>query len=383
MRALPHPPWIRCFGPLLLVAWFASATLAQDISDAEQLAHAKALSQAFRRAAERVRPAVVTLRVRTKPTGDISSLRELLRDPRLRPLLPDGLDLDELEENGEVPAIPGLNVHVGSGVIINEQGVIVTNHHVIANAEEIIVRLADGREFKAEESRSDELSDLAIVRLKTDSPLPTAPFGDSEEMNIGEWVIAIGNPFELEATVSAGIISGKGRGIDKIQRGRLLQTDAAINPGNSGGPLVNLDGEVVGINTAIATSSGGYQGVGFAIPANRARWISDELVSHGKVRRAYLGIGIEELNAKDAARFDRAPRSGVWVRRILNGGAAAEAGIQEDDVIIEFAGQPVRMPRDLQDVVEQSPIGSKQELKVQRGGEIITLEVTLKPIDGN
>lgn len=365
---------------LVISVTLAAPVAAQEISEAEQLLHAKALSQAFRRASEQVRPAVVTLQVRTKQIEDIDSLRDLLLDPRLRRLLPEGLDPDQLDED-KIPAIPGLNVHVGSGVIVDPEGTILTNHHVVADADEVTVRLADGREFPATDTRSDALSDLAIVRIQAESPLPVARFGDSDQMNIGDWVIAIGNPFELEATVSAGIISGKGRGIEKIQRGRLLQTDAAINPGNSGGPLVNLDGEVVGINTAIATSSGGYQGVGFAIPANRAQWIRRELLEHGTVRRAYLGIGIEELRAADATRLELAPRAGVWVRRVMPDSAAAEAGLQENDVIVAFAGERVRMPRDLQDVVEQSPIGSTQPLEVQRSGESIKLEVVLRPIE--
>ena len=196
----------------------------------------------------------------------------------------------------EHPAIP----QVGSGVIIDASGVILTNNHVVQDAEEIVVRLADGQELKAVDVKTDPLSDLAIVRIKPDpgQTLRAARLGDSEALKIGDWVIAIGSPFELEATVSAGIISGKGRGIEKIRRGKLLQTDAAINPGNSGGPLVNLEGEVVGINTAIASSNGGYQGIGFAIPTDRAKWISQELLTRGTVRRAYLGIRIDELTPR-------------------------------------------------------------------------------------
>jgi serine protease Do len=185
----------------------------------------------------------------------------------------------------------------------------------------------------------------------------------------------------LETTVSAGIISAKGRGIEKIKRGRLFQTDAAINPGNSGGPLVNLDGEVIGISTAIATSNGGYQGVGFAIPGNRAQWIWKELAEHGKVRRAYLGIGIDELTAADANALATTARAGVWVRRVYPDGPGAAAGLKENDVIVEFADVTVRMPRDLQDVVEQSPIGMSLPMQVLRQGQRIQVQVVLQAFE--
>jgi serine protease Do len=160
----------------------------------------------------------------------------------------------------------------------------------------------------------------------------------------------------------------------------LIQTDAAINPGNSGGPLVNLDGEVVGINTAIASNSGGYQGIGFAIPVNRAKWVASELRKHGAVRRAYLGIRIDELGPEAADKLKLPPRSGVLVADVLPDGAAAAAGLKVNDVIVEFAGDPVRGPRDLQDLVEQKPVDSQQPLTVVRRGESVRLQVTLKPL---
>jgi serine protease Do len=219
-----------------------------------------------------------------------------------------------------------------------------------------------------------------VVQIKPKNKLKPARLGDSSQLNIGDWVIAIGSPFELEATVSAGIISGKGRGIDKIQRGKLLQTDAAINPGNSGGPLVNLDGEVVGINTAIATSNGGYQGIGFAIPANRVKWVAQELRQHGRVRRAFLGIRIDELGPEAARKLGLAARSGVYVKEVINGSPAESAGLKTNDVIIEFAGERVLGPRDLQDVVEQKPIDSQQQFKVMRKGKSVELSVTLEAL---
>jgi serine protease Do len=262
-------------------------------------------------------------------------------------------------------------------VVIDADGIVLTNNHVVANADEVIVRLQDGSEIVATEIRGDPLSDVAIVRFTSDSKLTPATFGDSDRLEIGDWVIAIGSPFELEATVSAGIISAKGRSIGRIPRGRLIQTDAAINPGNSGGPLVSLNGRIVGINTAIATNNGGYQGVGFAIPANQAQWISKELLEHGKVRRAWLGISIGELDANAARRLKLKTRSGVRVIDVRQDSPAEKGGLKSDDVIIRFGDVPVRSPGDLQAAVEQQPIGSARKMIVIRRGDDVSLDVKL------
>jgi serine protease Do len=376
----------RCLVPATVLAvalLYASGTARCD-DVAEAIKHAKSLSRAFRAAAESTTPSVVTLIAKIKPpfgrSGD--ELRELLRDPRFRRLFPDGTLPDGIpdDDDSELPELPNVTSQIGSGVIVDPQGTILTNHHVVEGADEIVVRFADGREVEAAEIKTDPLSDLAVVRVETRKRLPAARLGDSSQLNIGDWVIAIGSPFELEATVSAGIISGKGRGIAKIRRGKLLQTDAAINPGNSGGPLVNLDGEVVGVNTAIASISGGYQGIGFAIPVNRAKWVSKELLAHGEVRRAYLGIHIDELTPEAAEKLNLDARSGVFVANVINDSPADKAGLRTNDVIVEFAGERVRSPRDLQDVVEQKPIDSQQILKVMRDGKPIAVTVTLEPL---
>ncbi|MDP6467430.1 MAG: trypsin-like peptidase domain-containing protein [Pirellulaceae bacterium] len=344
--------------------------------------HAKSLSRAFRSAAKTVTPSVVTIIAKQKINngdGRQPDLRSLLNDPSLRRLFPDG-QIPRLPRGGDAPdspEFPGFNAHVGSGVVIDNAGVVLTNNHVVAGADEVIVRLKDGSEITATEIRTDPLSDVAIVRFKPESKITAATLGDSSSLEIGDWVIAIGSPFELEATVSAGIISAKGRGIVRIPRGRLIQTDAAINPGNSGGPLVNLDGRIVGINTAIATNSGGYQGVGFAIPVNQAKWISDELLAHGKVRRAWLGIEIGELDAEAARRLELRARSGVRVVNVFRDSPADKGGLEDDDVIIKFGEVAVRSPGDLQAAVEQQPIGSARKMIVVRGGDNVTLDVTL------
>ncbi len=357
----------------LAIGFFAQIVRAQEPDSAAS--HAKSLSRAFRFAAEAAGPSVVTIRSKFKLNREdrAAAMRELLQDPRFRELFPDGRVPLPVPGGSE----PDIGEHVGSGVVIDKAGIVLTNNHVVEGADEVTVQFPDGSELTAKEIKTDASSDLAILRVEPISDLSAARLGDSEALDIGDWVIAIGSPFELEATVSAGIISGKGRGIDKIRRGRLLQTDAAINPGNSGGPLVNLDGEVIGINTAIASNNGGYQGIGFAIPINRGKWVVNELQEFGKVRRAYLGIRIGELTAQAAKQLELPARAGVWVLATVPTGPAAEAGITSDDVIVEFAGTPVRSPGDLQDAVEQKPIGSTQEVVVLRAGERIRRQVKM------
>jgi serine protease Do len=236
----------------------------QAVPTSEATQHAKALSQAFREAANAVVPSVVTVAGRSSTE---SARRRLLPGMRLD-------SNDWIEEDDDAA--------IGSGVVIHPSGIVLTNSHVIDGSDRVIVRPLDGREYAVRQIRRDRLSDVALLYLEHPPSLPAARFGNSDELEIGDWVIAIGSPFELEATVSAGIISGKGRGISKIDRGKLLQTDAAINPGNSGGPLVNLDGEIVGMNTAIASSSGGYQGIGFAIPSQQRNPLGGgTVIEHG------------------------------------------------------------------------------------------------------
>jgi len=265
-------------------------------------------------------------------------------------------------------------------VIIDSSGIVLTNNHVIEGADEVIVRLPDGREFKATDVRADSDTDLAVLRIKVKGKLPAAKLGNSDQLEIGDWVIAVGNPFELESTVSAGIISGKGRTLGRIRRAAFLQTDAAINPGNSGGPLVNLDGEIVGINTAIASSSGGYQGIGFAIPVNLAKWVTPQLLKNGRVQRAFLGVSIGDVEAELARRLKVAPYSGVLVRQVFEDTPAAKAGMKEGDLITAFSGVKVRSARELQLVVERAPLKSIQKVSILRDGKPQSVKVTIEPL---
>ena len=355
----------RHFAIVALASGLLGHSLPAHGDDIDQaIDQAKALSRAFRNAAESATPSVVM--IISKLNAEIEDLAEQLPFE-----LPPGFELPD----GHVETRS-----VGSGIIINASGIILTNSHVVRNADEVRLRLSDGREFDVSDIKTDRLSDLAIVRFDAPDNLKAATLGNSDKLMIGDWVIAIGSPFELETTVSAGIISGKGRSVRQIRRNKMLQTDAAINPGNSGGPLVNLDGEVVGINTAIASSSGGYQGIGFAIPVDRAKWVAHQLIENGKVKRAYLGIEIRDIDADLARTQDIPVAHGVLVVKIIRDSPAEEAGLQNNDVIIEFSGVKVRDSRDLQLAVEQKPFDSKQRLVIFRDGKQTELEVTLKPL---
>jgi serine protease Do len=350
----------------------------ETVTDPSAVGHAEALSSAFRSAAHAVLPTVVKIKARINE-------RRVLRGngPNENPFR--GTPFEDFFNDQQlfgpfeqrIPRREGM----GSGVIINSDGMILTNNHVVGEADVVIVELADGREFKGEDIRTDPQTDLAIVRIKGAGSLPAARLGDSDAMDIGDWVLAIGNPFELEASVSAGIISAKGRSLGAAERASFLQTDAAINPGNSGGPLVNLRGEVVGINTAIASSSGAYQGIGFAIPIDLAKWIIDELVSKGSVSRAWLGVGISELDQEAAESLGIDLRTkGVLVKQVNDGSPAAQAGVRAGDVITHFADQAVTEPSQLQRAVERAPLGSRQKLRVLRRGRELELTVVTEQL---
>ena len=342
----------------------------------------RALSLAFRLAAAKATESVVTVYAYGQAAGTESVQDKL--DPA--DMLGEGSEAEKADDIGSTPpprtgsggqdlVVSGL----GSGVIFSADGMIVTNNHVVAGAQRVVVQLFDQTELEVQKVSGDADSDIAVLRVDSPEPLKAATLGDSESLEIGDWVLAIGSPFKLEATVSAGIISAKNRSILRIRRGRLLQTDAAINPGNSGGALIDLGGDVIGINTAIATRSGSYQGIGFAIPISQVAWIADELSTHGKVRRAAMGIRLADLNKPVAAKLNLPIGMGVLVYQVIGKSAAAQAGIEPLDVIIEFAGERVRQASDLQEIVERKPIGSRQKVKVARGQQEIELEVRLAP----
>jgi len=270
---------------------------------------------------------------------------------------------------------------LGSGVIVDPTGLVLTNQHVVRGASKVVVQMPDETEYSAVKIEGDSDSDIAILRIESSMPLPSVEVGNSDQLDIGDWVLAIGSPFKLDATVSAGIISAKNRKLSRIRRGTLLQTDAAINPGNSGGPMIDLDGRVVGINTAIATRNGGNQGIGFAVPINQAIWVARELDQHGKVRRAAMGIRLAELNPNVARKFDLKPYAGVMAYQVVAESAADKAGMKNFDVITEFAGSRIRKTTELQEIVERLPIGSTQTVRILRDGKELSLDILLAPLE--
>ncbi len=281
---------------------------------------------------------------------------------------------------GRTPPEELIKRGLGSGVIVDSTGHVLTNYHVVGEADRIRVVLADGRAFPGKVVGADEHSDLAVVRI-AGSSLPVARLGDSDKLRAGEWVLAIGDPFGLDHTVTVGVVSARHRThVENIPNEDFIQTDAAINPGNSGGPLVNLDGEVVGINSAIFTRSGGYMGIGFAISMNMARTIMTELIEHGKVRRAWLGVGAEDVTAAAARKLDLSRVSGALVASVVKGSPAAEAGVRENDVIVGLDGRPIETAGELANVVAFAPVGRELALKVIRDGRRRTLRVTLRKL---
>jgi serine protease Do len=347
----------------------------ETAEEADAYHHAKALSLAFRNAAKKVLPTVVTIETKTK-------LAPLERGPLGRGPFPGAPSEDLFEE--QTPGLEersqprGSLPNLGSGVIIDPAGIVLTNHHVVSGADEVVVLLSDGRRLKATEIKMDDKSDLAVVRIDSQEPLPVAKLADSDKLEIGDWVLAIGSPYDLERTVSAGIISAKGRSLGTLGRNNYLQTDAAINPGSSGGPLVNLEGEIVGINTAIFSRSGGNQGIGFAIPSNVARWAVPQLIKTGTVRRAYLGVSLAPLTSQRAAKLGVSPRQGVLVDKVFPDTPAAAAGLRDNDLLATFDGKPLHDATDLQQAVERAEIKSQHRLDILRDGKPLAMQVTVE-----
>ena len=366
----------------LLLTGAAVAVSQQGPASPEGVRHAEALSMTFRDVARSVLPAVVSIETRAKVVrignnGDAPQMRSPFDDEFFRRFfgdqIPDIEQFRQMPNQGAVPQQRGS----GSGFIVDGSGVILTNAHVVNGADRVTVTLYDGREFEATEWHADGRSDVAIIRIDA-GELPSVSLGDSRQMEIGDWVLALGNPFNIGTTVTSGIISAKGvnAGINEVES--YLQTDAAINPGNSGGPLVNLQGEVVGINTAISTRSGGYDGVGFAIPATTARWVSDQLIAHGEVRRAYLGVQLQQMSAELRNQFGVRVGEGTLVNNVYEDSPADKAGIETGDVVLSFNGQPVKDSAHLQSIVERLQVDQSYNVVVLRNGERKTLTVHVK-----
>ncbi len=267
---------------------------------------------------------------------------------------------------GEIPEHDYKQRSLGSGFVVDKEGFIVTNNHVIEGADKIRVKLANGKEFDAEFFGRDPKTDIALIKIKTKNGLPTVTFGDSDALAVGDWVLAIGSPFGLEHTVTAGIVSAKGRVIGSGPYDDFIQTDASINPGNSGGPLIDMEGKVVGINTAIVA---GGQGIGFAIPINMARNIIKQLKEHGHVTRGWLGVSIQDLTPELAEYYGVKDGKGALVGEVFKGDPADKAGIKPKDIIVEINEKKINDSRDLSRLIAEVAVGKRIKIKIIRNGK--------------
>ncbi len=267
----------------------------------------------------------------------------------------------------------------GSGFIVSADGIVLTNAHVVADASEVTVRLTDGREFKAKVVGSDQKTDIAVLRIDARN-LPTVRIGNPATTRVGEWVVAIGSPYGFENTVTAGIVSAKSRSLPDGTYVPFIQTDAAVNPGNSGGPLFNLAGEVIGINSQIYSRTGGYQGLAFAIPIDVAMHIERQLVAHGRVSRAKLGVAIQDVNQGIADSFGLPNRNGAMIASVEKDGPAAKAGLKEGDVVLKFNGRAIARSADLPLVVGEAAPGSTAQIEVWRNGRTETISAKLSEL---
>jgi serine protease Do len=324
--------------------------------------------------AEQVIDAVVN--ISTKQTVDMSE--------NAMPQLPPGSPFEQFFEdyfknhrkNGENPTPRRVN-SLGSGFIIDTAGFVVTNNHVIAGADEVDVILNDGTTLKAELIGRDTKTDLALLKVTPTKPLKAVTFGDSDKLRLGEWVIAIGNPFSLGGTVTAGIVSARNRDIQSGPYDNYIQTDAAINRGNSGGPLFNLDGQVIGVNTAIISPSGGSIGIGFAVPSKTVVPVIDQLRKYKEVRRGWLGVRIQQVTDEIGDSLNVKPARGALVAGVDDKGPARPAGITAGDVIVKFDGKEVKEMRDLPRIVADTPVGKDVEVVIIHNGLEMTKHVTL------
>ena len=360
-------------------------------TNADAIGTLKNLGNAFADITASTSPAVVFIRIEKKMDGrnmrfggrggDIPD--DLFERFFGIPSQPDsqGQRRPEVVPENDVPVPVGQ----GSGFIISADGYIITNHHVVDEADNIVVQLDDGREFVAEVIGSDEGTEVAVIKIDA-KDLPTLTLGDSDNLRVGEWVLAIGNPFGLSHSVTAGIVSARGRSEVGLRTdgffADFIQTDAAINPGNSGGPLINLDGQVVGLNTAILSRSGGYMGIGFAIPMNMVKYITDQLIENGEVVRGFLGINIQDLDAITSQSFEGVDQ-GVLVAQVIEGTPAAESDLRRGDVIVELNGKPTKSAGTFKSHISIIAPGKVAKIGIVREGERLDKEVTIgeRPTD--
>jgi serine protease Do len=380
-RARTH--WAATIGLSLALALPMSASIAPD------MAVARAAPDSFADLAAKLLPAVVNV----SSTQNMQAKTNPQAGPDV-PMFPPGSPFEQFfkdflnrgrpGQRGEAPARPERRAQsLGSGFIIDASGLVVTNNHVIEGADEISVILQDNTSLKAQLVGRDETGDIALLRVKSDKPLPTVEFGDSDISRVGDWVLAIGNPFGLGGTVTAGIVSARSRDIKQGPYDDFIQTDAAINRGNSGGPLFNMDGKVIGINTAIFSPSGGSIGIGFSIPSNMAKTIVAQLKDFGHPRRGWLGVRIQQVTPELADSVGLKDTSGAMVAGVTDGGPAEKSRIRGGDIILKFDGQDVKDMHALPRIVAETDVGKHVQVQLWRDGKQMIVDAVLdeKPND--
>ena len=362
-----------------LSVWLVAATVLAAVLSFATAVRAAPAPESFADLAEQLLPAVVNVSTTQRSGGDTGGLE--------MPEFPPGSPFEEFfrdffDRRGERPDGRGRPAtSLGSGFIVDPSGYIVTNNHVIEGADEITIILQDDTNLQATLVGTDEKTDLAVLKVETDEPLPSVSFGDSDRMRVGDWVVAIGNPFGLGGTVTAGIISAQQRDINAGPYDDFIQTDASINRGNSGGPMFNLDGEVIGINTAIFSPSGGSVGIGFAIPSKLASNVVNQIVEFGRTRRGWLGVRIQTVTDEIAESLGLEDTQGALVASVTEGGPAEDAGIEPGDVILRFNDRPVTEMRRLPRLVAETPVNRRVNVQVWRRGGMVTVGVTLGELE--
>jgi serine protease Do len=346
---------------MLLAFWFTASVNAAELPDFTDLVKESSA-------------AVVNISTTTSPQGSANANVPFTQDQLQQ--MPEFFRRFFESPDGMGPGQSGPRRSMGSGFIVSKDGYVLTNNHVVDGAEEIIVRLSDRRELEATVVGTDPRSDLAVLKVEA-TDLPVVRLGDSSELEVGEWVVAIGSPFGFDHTVTAGIVSAKGRALPSENYVPFIQTDVAINPGNSGGPLFNLEGEVVGINSQIYTRSGGFMGVSFAIPVDVAMNVLDQIRDQGYVSRGWLGVLIQEVSRDLAQSFGLSKPHGALVAEVMPGSPAAEAGLRPGDIILEFEGEEIGLSAELPPLVGRVPVGSTANLEIMRNGNRQNLGVTI------
>lgn len=322
--------------------------------------------------AERVIDAVVNI-----STSQTVEAQKGVQVPQLPPGSPFEEFFDEFfKKNGKEGGKARKVSSLGSGFVIDAGGIIITNNHVIADADEIYANFTDGTKLKAEVVGRDTKSDIAVLRVKPTTPIKAVSFGNSDKLRVGDWVMAIGNPFGLGGTVTVGVVSARNRDINAGPYDNFIQTDAAINRGNSGGPLFNMDGEVIGINTAIISPSGGSIGIGFAIPSQSVQPIVAQLREFGETRRGWIGVRIQQIDDAIAESLGIGKARGALIAGITDGSPAAKAGVKTGDVVVKFGGHEIKDMRELPKVVADTPIGKAVDMVVLRDGKEVTVKIT-------